>query len=43
MFGWLLSVVWLYEPDQREPGSRDATNLLAPTELTQGALSIVRT
>jgi hypothetical protein len=32
MFGWLLSVAWLHEPSRREPGSRDATNLLAPTE-----------
>lgn len=32
MFGWLLFVAWLHELGRREPGSRDATNLLAPTE-----------
>jgi hypothetical protein len=32
LFGWLLAVVWLHELDRREPGSRDATNLLVPAE-----------
>ena len=32
MFGWLLSLAWLHEPGRRNPGSRDATNLLAPGE-----------
>lgn len=32
LFGWLLRVARLHEPGRREPGSRDVTNLLAPTE-----------
>jgi hypothetical protein len=36
MFGWLLSVAWLHEPGRREPGSRDAINLLAPAESGSG-------
>jgi hypothetical protein len=31
-FGWLLSIAWLHKPGRRKPGSRDATNLLAPAE-----------
>src|SRR5688572_29470583 len=36
MFGWLLHVARLHEPCWREPGSRDATNLLASVEPGSG-------
>jgi hypothetical protein len=32
LFGWLLPVARVHEPGRREPGFRDATNLLASAE-----------
>jgi hypothetical protein len=36
LFGWLLRIARLHDPGRREPGSRDATNLLAPVEPGSG-------
>jgi hypothetical protein len=32
LFGWILPISWLHEPDRRETGFRDETNLLASVE-----------